>query len=55
MTKPATQRQQRRRAAEECGLTHMHVWATKDNMAAVKDAQEHGEEIIAAKLKEKGQ
>ena len=52
-TQPNTERQQRRRAALAAGLTHIRVWATPDNKAAIIDAKELGEQIIDDALKNK--
>jgi len=50
---PSTPRQQRRRAALASGLTHIRVWATPDNKAAIIDAKELGERIIDEALSSK--
>lgn len=54
MTKPATERQARYRAACKVGLTPIRIiWATPDNKAAILDAKELGEKLIAAELERK--
>jgi len=45
-----TERQAKRRTALSIGLTHVRLWATKDNIAAIIDAKELGEQLIAGQM-----